>query len=145
MNHNYFKSPLRTSQNTSKTIELQEHFLATQSHHAMQGNINIDVTKDSPIPIKRHVFCQTPLYNSGVTRFESWTISHTFAVILAATAPPPRWRRKPWKGLLSCLVFLAKSVISLLQFWKHLVTFRWFVAFSLLSSCLNEWFWFFEL
>ena len=23
------------------------------------------------IPIKRHDFCQTPLYNSGVTRFES--------------------------------------------------------------------------
>ena len=51
------------------------------------------------IPIKRHNFWQIPLYNSGVTRFESWTISHTFAVILAATAPPPRWRRKPWKGL----------------------------------------------
>ena len=47
----------------------------------------------------------------------------------------------PWK--LSCLVFLAKSVISLLQFWKHLVTFHWFVAFSLLSSSLTEWFWFF--
>ena len=37
------------------------------------------------IPIKRHDFCyfyQTPLYNSGVTRFESRTISLTFAVIL---------------------------------------------------------------
>ena len=35
------------------------------------------------IPIKRHNFCQTPLYNSGVTRSESWTYSHTFSVILA--------------------------------------------------------------
>ena len=52
------------------------------------------------IPITRHDFCQTPLYNSRVTKFESWTISHTFAVILAATRPPPRWRGKPWKGLL---------------------------------------------
>ena len=28
-------------------------------------------TVSLPIPIKRHDFCQTPFYNSGVTRFES--------------------------------------------------------------------------
>ena len=26
--------------------------------------------------------------------------SHTFSVILAVFAPQPRWRQKPWKGLL---------------------------------------------
>ena len=41
------------------------------------------------IPIKRHDFCQTPLYNSRVTRFKSSTISHKFVVILAATDPQP--------------------------------------------------------
>ena len=30
------------------------------------------------IPIKKHDFCQTPLYNSRVTRFENWTIFDTF-------------------------------------------------------------------
>ena len=44
----------------------------------------------SSVPIKGHNFCQTLLFNSGVTRFESWTISHTFSVILAATAPPAK-------------------------------------------------------
>ena len=50
------------------------------------------------IPIKGHNFCQTPLYNSRVTRFESWTISHTFAVILATTDPQPTWHQKTVKG-----------------------------------------------
>ena len=33
-------------------------------------------------------------------RVDSWRISNTFAVIFAATAPHPRWRRKPCNGLL---------------------------------------------
>ena len=35
--------------------------------------------------MKRHDFFQTPLYNSGVARFESWTISHTFTPTKMAT------------------------------------------------------------
>ena len=27
-------------------------------------------------------------------------VKTTFAVVLAVTAPPPRWQQKPWKGLL---------------------------------------------
>ena len=52
------------------------------------------------IPFKGRLFCQNPMYNCGVIDVESWTISHTFAVIFAATAPHPRWRRKPCNGLL---------------------------------------------
>ena len=32
-------------------------------------------------------------------KVDSWRISHTFAVIFAATAPHPRWRQKPCNGL----------------------------------------------
>ena len=31
------------------------------------------------------------MYNGGVIRFESRTISHKFAAIFAATGPKPRW------------------------------------------------------
>ena len=49
---------------------------------------------------KRHLFCQNPIYNCGVIGVESWTKSHIFAVIFAAsTGPHPRWRRKPCNGL----------------------------------------------
>ena len=41
------------------------------------------------------------LYNCGFIGIEIRTISHTFAVILAATAQHPRWRRKPSNGLLT--------------------------------------------
>ena len=54
------------------------------------------------IAFKRHLFCQNPIYNCGVIGVESQTISHTFAVIFAATGPHPRCRprRKPCNGLL---------------------------------------------
>ena len=52
------------------------------------------------IPFKRYLLCQNPMYNYGVIGIESWTISHTFTVIFATTAPHPRWRRKPCNGLL---------------------------------------------
>ena len=56
------------------------------------------------IPFKGRLFCQNPMYNCGVIGVESWTISHTFAVIFAATAPHPRWRRKP------CNVYCTKRL-----------------------------------
>ena len=46
-----------------------------------------------------------------------------------------RWSL-PWK--LSFLVFLAKSAFSLLQFWKQLMTFRWFVTFSFWAAVYNH-------
>ena len=67
---------------------------------ALTDSFYFEHTVSLSIPIKGHDFCQTPLYNSGVTRFEGWTISHTFAVILAATDPNQDGVRKPWKSLL---------------------------------------------
>ena len=55
------------------------------------------------IPFKGRLFCQNPMYNCGVIGVESWTISHTFAVIFAAAAPHPRWRQKPCNGLFFCI------------------------------------------
>ena len=67
------------------------------------------------------------MYNCGVIGIESWTISHTFAVIFAATAPHPRWRRKPCNGLLSSNTWYeghrnkkcASSSVSNLQVWQN--------------------------
>ena len=66
----------------------------------------IDYIISMSIPFKGHIFCQNPMYNRGVIGVESLTISHTFAVIFAATAPHPRWRWKP------CNALLVKEAIS---------------------------------
>ena len=56
------------------------------------------------VPFKRRLFSQNSMYNCGVIGIESWTISHTFAVIFAVTVPHPRWQWKRCSGLLSCLI-----------------------------------------
>ena len=70
-----------------------------------------------------------PLLCSGVIAGPRGPKPHTFSVILAVFAPQPRWRHKPWKGLLiykrinACLIhpkadqecyWIANSVIKML-------------------------------
>ena len=50
--------------------------------------------------LKIHFRCENPPLCSGVIAVPSGPKSHTFTVILAVFAPQPRWRHKPWKGLL---------------------------------------------
>ena len=42
---------------------------------------------------------------SGVIAIPSGLKFHTFIVILAMFGPQPRWRHKPWKGLLQSIQF----------------------------------------
>ena len=44
---------------------------------------------------------QIRLFCSSIIAVPSGPKSHTITVILAVVAPQPRWRHKPWKGVLS--------------------------------------------
>ena len=51
---------------------------------------------------RRHYHCGKLSLFSGATAVQSGRPkSHTFTVNFAVFAPQPRWRQKPWKGLLS--------------------------------------------
>ena len=66
------------------------------------------------MPFKRHLFCQNPMYNCGVIGVKTdRTTFNTFAVIVPATAPHPRWRRKPCNALSSTACYVAATVFLL--------------------------------
>ena len=49
----------------------QELWYLTMAVPSQPRSHSLEDTVSLTIPIKRNDFCQTPLYNSGVTRFES--------------------------------------------------------------------------
>ena len=60
------------------------------------------------LPIKRHDICRTPLYNSGVTRFESWTISHHICCNFSRDWPQTKMATETVKGSYrASLIFLS--------------------------------------
>ena len=50
---------------------------------------------------KRQYHCGKLSLFSGATAVQSRPNSYKFTINFAVSAPQPRWRQKPWKGLLS--------------------------------------------
>ena len=58
------------------------------------------------------------MYHCVVIGVESLTMSHTFAVIFAATAPHSRWRWKPCNGLLVKRIYIRAFEAKILELFK---------------------------